>query len=133
MGVEASDVEPLVAVVRCQGKISTTKQKFQYEGIHDCAAAAALADGYKECKYSCMGMGNCERVCPTDAIEIVDGLAVINRDRCIACGKCAAECPRSIIGLLPVSALLQYDAEHIIRAQKYVMHVTQVVSHADYA
>lgn len=104
MGVEASSVEPLVAVVRCQGSTDNAGIKYNYEGIEDCAAAAALADGYKICRFACMGMGNCVRVCPTDAIHIENNLAVIDKSRCITCGKCAAECPRSIIRLLPVSA-----------------------------
>ena len=104
MGVEADNVEPLVAVVRCQGTIDNATLKYTYEGIHDCAAAAQLADGYKACKYACLGLGNCAKVCPTDAITIVDNVSQIDRERCIACGKCAAICPRGIIGLVPVSA-----------------------------
>lgn len=104
MGVEADSVEPIVAVVRCQGTIENANLKYTYEGIDDCAAASQLADGYKACKYACLGLGNCVKVCPTDAIDIVEGVAVVNRDRCIACGKCVMACPRSIIGLVPVSA-----------------------------
>lgn len=104
MGVEVNSVEPLVAVVRCQGTIDNAMIKYTYEGIEDCAAAAQLADGYKACKYACLGMGNCVKVCPTNAIEIENGLAKIDKDRCITCGKCAAVCPRGIIGLLPTNA-----------------------------
>lgn len=104
MGVEAADMEPLVAVVRCQGTMENSGEKYSYDGIQDCAAAAALADGYKMCRFSCMGLGNCVRVCPTNAITIENNLAVIDQDKCIACGKCAAECPRGIIGLVPESA-----------------------------
>ncbi len=104
MGVEASDVEPLVAVVRCQGTIDNANIKYTYEGITNCEAASQLADGYKVCKYACLGLGNCVKVCPVDAIKIVDNVAQIDREKCIACGKCVMECPRGIIGLVPVSA-----------------------------
>lgn len=104
MDVHVDSVEPLVAVVRCKGSNTNAAIKYNYDGIKDCTAAAALAGGYKECDFSCMGMGNCARVCPTDAITIEDGLASIDQSRCITCGKCAAACPRSIIGLLPVSS-----------------------------
>jgi len=104
MGVETEGVEPLVAVVRCQGTIENANMKYVYEGITNCAAASQLADGYKACKYACLGLGNCAKVCPVDAITIVDNVAQIDREKCIACGKCAAECPRGIIGLVPVSA-----------------------------
>ena len=47
-------------------------------------------------------MGNCERVCPTDAIKMENGVAVIDREhKCIACGKCVIECPRHVIALVP--------------------------------
>jgi len=104
MGIEADSVDPLVATVRCQGTIDNAGIKYIYEGVNDCAAASQLADGYKECKYACLGLDNCGRVCPTDAIDIIDGVAVVNRERCIACGKCVMACPRGIIALVPQSA-----------------------------
>ena len=104
MGIEADSVEPIVAVVRCQGTIENADVKYTYEGIDNCEAASQLADGYKACKYACLGLGNCVKVCPTDAIEIIDGVARIEREKCIACGKCVAVCPRGIIALVPVSA-----------------------------
>lgn len=104
MGVEQEDVEPLMAVVRCVGTTDKIKKKYSYDGIEDCAALAALGGGSNVCNYSCLGMGNCVCVCPTDAIEIVDGIAVIDKHKCIACGKCAAECPRDVISMVPKSA-----------------------------
>ena len=104
MGVEAEDVEPLTAFVRCQGSLHNTELKYLYEGVNDCAAAAALADGTKSCRFSCLGLGNCTRVCPTGAIKIEDGLAVIDQELCITCGKCVATCPRHIIAMLPASS-----------------------------
>ncbi|MCK5129162.1 MAG: RnfABCDGE type electron transport complex subunit B [Clostridiales bacterium] len=104
MGVEQEDVEPLFAVVRCIGTNDKVTMKYEYEGIQDCAALAALGGGNKGCEYSCLGMGNCSRVCPTDAIEIDNGIAIVDRKKCIACGKCAIECPRDVISLIPKSA-----------------------------
>ncbi len=104
MGVEAQDVEPLAAVVRCIGTNDKVEIKYEYDGIQDCAALAALSNGNKGCKYACLGMGNCERVCPTDAIKMENGVAVIDKHKCIACGKCVIECPRDVISLIPVSA-----------------------------
>ena len=104
MGVESEDVEPLAAVVRCLGTYDKVKIKYEYDGIEDCAALAALGDGNKECAYACLGMGNCARVCPTDAIKMENGVAVIDREKCIACGKCVIECPRHVISLIPKSA-----------------------------
>lgn len=44
-------------------------------------------------KDKCTGCTTCLRHCPTEAIRIKDGCAVINSDRCIDCGECIRVCP----------------------------------------
>ncbi len=41
----------------------------------------------------CVGCGICVNICFTDAIEIVDKKAVINREKCKGCGQCSNKCP----------------------------------------
>ena len=41
----------------------------------------------------CMGCTNCIKRCPTEAIRVRDGKAVIFEDRCIDCGECIRACP----------------------------------------
>lgn len=42
----------------------------------------------------CIGCTTCLRHCPTEAIRIKDGHAVINQGRCIDCGECIKTCPK---------------------------------------
>ena len=42
----------------------------------------------------CIGCTTCVRHCPTEAIRIRDGRAVINEGRCIDCGECIRTCPQ---------------------------------------
>ena len=42
----------------------------------------------------CNGCTTCVRHCPTEAIRVRDGRAVINDGRCIDCGECIRTCPQ---------------------------------------
>ena len=43
----------------------------------------------------CTGCTTCIHRCPTEAIRVRDGHAVINPDRCIDCGECIRVCPHN--------------------------------------
>lgn len=103
MGVVAEKTERKTARVLCNGKCSVSKEKYKYVGIDDCFAAAQVFGGHKSCTYGCLGHGNCVKACLFDAITIVNGVARINENKCVACGKCIAACPKLLIELAPVS------------------------------
>ncbi len=41
----------------------------------------------------CKGCKNCIKRCPTEAIRVRDGHAIIKEDKCIDCGECIRVCP----------------------------------------
>ena len=100
--------------VICQGGTDHCRVKFKYRGIQDCIAAALVGDGNKACQYACLGLGNCERVCPFDAIHIDPALhiAVVNEDKCQSCGKCIDECPKEVLELRPENQLGRHALPH---------------------
>jgi electron transport complex protein RnfB len=104
LGVEAAAREKHVALVHCCGDDTESIRRAAYNGINECAAAHATAGGDKGCTYGCLGYGTCARICPVNAIAVANGLARVDKNRCISCGKCLAACPRKIIKLVPFAA-----------------------------
>lgn len=46
----------------------------------------------------CIGCGICVDECPTDVLEVKDGVAVaVNADACIGCKACEEACPMDAI------------------------------------
>jgi iron only hydrogenase large subunit-like protein len=41
----------------------------------------------------CKGCTNCIKRCPTEAIRVHNGHAIIKEDKCIDCGECIRQCP----------------------------------------
>jgi electron transport complex protein RnfB len=106
MGVTASLAERQVALVLCKGDNTLATRTTLYNGIADCGAAQQVGGNGKACRYGCMGLGSCARICPVGAIELVDGLAVVHPDLCISCGRCVGTCPRRLIKMVPESRFI---------------------------
>ncbi len=100
LGVEFADVVEQVAVVHCSGDCEHTSDKVVYQGIESCAAAKLMYGGKGSCTYGCLGLGDCVKVCPHDAICIADGVARVNTKDCVGCGLCAKTCPNHLISLV---------------------------------
>ncbi|MBQ6980106.1 MAG: RnfABCDGE type electron transport complex subunit B [Clostridia bacterium] len=90
----------LCAFVHCIGG-NACADKFLYVGNEGCDAKCSFAGGNKACAFGCLGEGTCASVCDYDAIKVVDGVAQVNPQKCVACGKCVKACPKHIIELLP--------------------------------
>jgi Na+-translocating ferredoxin:NAD+ oxidoreductase RNF subunit RnfB len=92
------------ALVRCSGGLRA-KNRYRYDGIADCNAAMQIGGASpKECSVGCVGLGTCVSVCPWGAIGLIDGVAVVDHERCANCGRCAAACPKGIIVSVPYHA-----------------------------
>lgn len=112
MGAEAGATEKQVARVLCNGTCTNATEKYKYEGITDCRAAALVAGGSKTCSYGCLGYGSCEKVCNFDAIRIKDGVAVIDKEKCTSCKACIEVCPKQIIELVPYKQKVVVDCKN---------------------
>lgn len=95
--------EPKIAVVRCNGSCANSPAKVHYEGADICAFANTLYAGEGGCSKGCLGLGDCTKKCPFDALHInkETGLPEVDEKKCVGCGACAKACPRGIIEIRP--------------------------------
>ena len=101
LGRDAGSSEPQVAQVMCNGVCGKSKTILEWQGLQSCKGAKGWFSTPNACMFGCIGLGDCVKACEFNAIGVVDGVARVNRDECVACGSCAAVCPQSIIKLVP--------------------------------
>lgn len=110
MGVEAKEQKRMIAFVKCAGTCEKAKRDYVYTGIEDCTMMKTMQNGGpKSCNYGCHGFGTCVKACPFDAIHIENGVAVVDKEACKACGKCIAVCPQNLIEFVP------YEQKHLVQ------------------
>lgn len=101
LGKSAGSMEPKVAQVMCNGTCGASKPIMEWQGLQSCKGAKGFFTTPNACMYGCIGLGDCVKACAFDAIGVIDGVAVVNRNNCVACGACATQCPQKIINLVP--------------------------------
>ncbi len=107
LGVDVGEVNKQVARLACAGGTNVARMHARYVGHSSCRSAALVAGGGKGCFWGCLGLGDCERVCDFDAIEMdAHGLPVVIEDLCTACGDCVEICPKDLFSLHPSSRRL---------------------------
>jgi H+/Na+-translocating ferredoxin:NAD+ oxidoreductase subunit B len=101
-GKDVGAVLDRIVVMRCQGTSAWARQEAIYAGVDTCAAASLVFGGPKACKNGCLGLGDCVRACPFDALHIgSDGIAVVDVDKCTGCGLCVPVCPKDLFQMYP--------------------------------
>ncbi len=88
---------PIIHCGACRGDKTYLAE---YDGIIGCTSANAQPN-VQACAFGCLGFGGCVRRCRFDALHIIDGLAVVDYDKCTGCGACVAGCPRGLIEMVP--------------------------------
>ena len=106
LGVEVETVRK-TAFIKCAGDCEKAGNKYEYTGNMSCKEASYVSGGPKQCQYGCMGYGSCVAACPFDAIHVENGVAVVDKEKCKACGKCVEVCPKHLISLRPYSNTVQ--------------------------
>lgn len=102
LGQQIKEKVKTAAVLHCGGG-KKVKDRFKYDSIKDCNAANLILGGQKACVFGCLGFASCVKVCPFGAITMgPDDLPVVNEEKCTACGKCVAICPKKLFSLVPM-------------------------------
>ena len=95
--LEKSDVRAVV-LCSCEKKFDMKRENFNES--YSCALVNNYSGTGSPCKYACIGLGDCVKICSQQAIYIKNRTAVIS-NQCIGCGKCVDVCPLHIIRLIP--------------------------------
>ena len=102
MGQAVEETARQVAFVHCAGDCNVARTDYQYTGIEDCSMMPFVPNGGpKSCNQGCLGFGSCVKACNFDAIHVINGVAVVDREACKACKACIKACPKHLISLVP--------------------------------
>lgn len=83
----------------------SSPKNVKYNGFILPSTAGYLLTGKKRPKRSpvpnkrCTGCGDCERICPRNAVNIINELSIIDYSLCIQCYCCHEVCPENAIDL----------------------------------
>jgi Na+-translocating ferredoxin:NAD+ oxidoreductase subunit B len=121
-GKAAGEILDRVVVMTCSGTSAYARDEAEYAGIPTCAAAALVFGGPRACKNGCLGLGDCVRACPFDALSISPGgIAQVDTVQCTGCAVCVAVCPKDLFKLYPRARRVELtckavDKQAIVRA-----------------
>ena len=88
------------AVVLCACEKEFVNKRENFNSEHSCRLINSTNESGIDCKFACIGLGDCAKICPQKAIDIKNHTAIVS-SLCIGCGKCVEVCPKKIIKLVP--------------------------------
>lgn len=113
-GKDAGSVQDRVVVMTCHGTSAFARDEALYAGIPTCSAAALIFGGPRACKNGCLGLGDCVRACPFDALFIGSGgIAQVNTDKCTGCAVCVSICPKDLFRLYPRARRIELSCKAV--------------------
>lgn len=98
--LEKTEVSDMKALVLCSCEKKFEKERDRFNEGYSCALVKEFSGTGCDCKYACIGLGDCKNICEQQAIVIKNRTAVVTK-LCIGCGKCVNVCPQGIIRLVP--------------------------------
>ncbi len=117
--VDAGAQEKRVARLACAGGSHVARNRAHYWGVETCRAAALVSGGGKACAWGCLGLGDCERACDFDAIQMSrHGLPVVSEVRCTACRDCVEVCPKNLFSIQPASYRLWVACRNLLDGEE---------------
>lgn len=96
---EPVEESKLKAMVLCSCNKKFDLQPINFKEQHTCFMVKNVHGSGTDCKFACIGLGDCAKVCPQQAIVITNRTAVVT-ELCIGCGKCVQVCPQGSIQLI---------------------------------
>lgn len=100
LGVEYAGAVKKFAIIKCCGTTEKTNNVMDYQGWQSCFASKSFYRGRGWCDKSCLALGDCQRACAFDAIRMENGVAVVDKAKCVGCGMCAKACPNDLIDII---------------------------------
>ncbi len=107
LGISFEAAEGKYALVKCSGTFDKTNYVMDFKGIQSCAANKMFYRGRGACSKACLGFGDCVEGCDYGAISMVNGVAKIDKLKCVGCSVCVRKCPNHLIAIVP-SGLTTY-------------------------
>lgn len=87
------------AFVMCSAEKSFKCEKTSFNEGQSCLVVHSMFKSGNDCQFSCLGLGDCAKACPQNAISIKNNTAIVT-NLCVGCGFCVGVCPKGIIKMI---------------------------------